>query len=86
MDKWFIVVMVGNRMVPVLGPFDTREEADAAFARVKYRVYDAVGPYSEWRYTWATALIRDGDKYQGRLNHLLHEEPAEERIVCYRHG
>lgn len=85
MDKWFIVAVNGKKMALVLGPFDSREEADKTWEKVKHRAFEKLIPYAEWRYTWGTALVQNSGHHKGKLNFLLDEKPEQERITCYRH-
>jgi len=65
---WYLAIVRGKRLVPVVGPFPTRERADAVSAKAKRLAY-SIAPFT-WFDHWATIRTATG-KHRGVLNDRL---------------
>ena len=65
---WYLAIVRGKRLVPIAGPFPTREQADNISTKAKRLAYDIDG--STWFDHWATIRTATGNA-QGVLNDRL---------------
>lgn len=65
---WYVAIVRDTRLIPVVGPFPTREQADAVSAKAKRLAYDIDG--FTWFDRWATIRTAAG-KHRGILNDRL---------------
>ena len=65
---WYVAIVRDTRLIPIVGPLPTREQADAVSAKAK-RLANDIDAFT-WFDRWAAIRTASG-KHRGDLNHRL---------------